>query len=298
MDGMKVSDVERIACPACRGRLAARGAQDGGRLVRGTLACGGCGALWPVDDGLPRLYREEDVRGTDKLMRHIYDGLPSLHDAAVRVLLPLFQIGGSERSFRDAFMRRLDLGSLGERQDGRPLRILEVGVGTGANLPLLQRDVPPGVDVEIWGLDLSRGMLRQCDKRLRRRPDPRVRLLLGDAHALPFEDATFDRVFHVGAMNSYRDPRRALAEMARVALPGTPIVVVDEQLDRSRPQGLYHRATFRLVTFYDPAPHCPVELLPQGATDVLEEQISRFLYCLTFRMPARAIAEQDQAPTR
>jgi hypothetical protein len=62
-------------------------------------------------------------------------------------------------------------------------------------------------------------------------------------------------------------------------------VVVDEQLDPSREHGLYVRAAFRLLTFYDPSPHCPTELLPEGAYDVLEEQVSRFFYCLRFRMP-------------
>jgi SAM-dependent methyltransferase len=276
-------DVGLLVCPSCSDKLTWEGATARGALERGALECGGCRARWAVEEGLPRLYREEEIRGNDKLLRYFYDGLPSLHDAAVRMLLTLFQ-AGSESALREGYIGRLELASLAPRADGPPLRILEIGVGTGANLPLITRELR-GRDVEIWGLDLSRGMLRQCEARLRRRPDPRVRLLLGDAHALPFADASFDRVFHIGAMNSYRDPRRALAEMARVARPGTPVVVVDEQLDRSRPQNLYHRATFRLVTFYDPDPHCPIELLPAGATEVREEQLGRFFYCLTFRMP-------------
>ena len=63
---------------------------------------------------------------------------------------------------------------------------------------------------------------------------------------------------------------------------------MDEALDAERPQGLVHRAFFRAVTFYDKDPHCPVELLPEGAVDVRAEQMSRFFYCLTFRVPAAA----------
>ena len=73
--------------------------------------------------------------------------------------------------------------------------------------------------------------------------------------------------------------------MARVARPGTPIVVVDEQLDPARCHGLYHRLVFRALTFYTPDAVCPRADLPAGATDVLEEQVSRFYYCLRFRMP-------------
>ena len=142
--------------------------------------------------------------------------------------------------------------------------------------------------VELWGCDLSRGMLAVLTRRIERRRGwgQRLRLVQCDAHALPFADASFDRVFHVGAMNSYRDPKTALAEMARVAARETPIVVVDEQLDRSKAHGLYHRAVFRLVTFYDDHPHCPLEHLPPGATGVVEDQLSMFFYALTFRMTA------------
>jgi ubiquinone/menaquinone biosynthesis C-methylase UbiE len=108
---------------------------------------------------------------------------------------------------------------------------------------------------------------------------------MADAHALPFPDHSFDRVFEIGGLNGYRDPRLALAEMARVARPGTPIVVVDEQLD-GRARSLRDRLAFRLLTFYTRDAHSPRELLPPGAEGVLDEQITRFYFCLTFRTPA------------
>jgi len=275
-----------IVCPTCRARLTLTPpARPDEALHEGRLDCAGCGASWSIERGLPRLYHEATVRGSDRLMRLFYDGLPSLHDPLTRHLLPLLQAGGSEAALRDGYMKRIDLAALAPSPEGRPVRILEIGVGAGANLPLLQRDLPRGLDAEIWGLDLSLGMLRQCQRRLRCWMGTKVHLLAGDAHALPFLDGAFDRVFHVGAMGSFRDGRRVLAEMARVAVPGTPIVVVDEQLDPAREHGLLPRAAFRLLTFYDASPHCPVELLPPGATDVLEEAVSRFYYCLRFRVP-------------
>jgi ubiquinone/menaquinone biosynthesis C-methylase UbiE/uncharacterized protein YbaR (Trm112 family) len=273
---MNDAGLAQLVCPTCHGGLAPE---------RGSLDCRRCGASWPVDAGLPRLYRESTVRGTDRLMRVFYDGLPSLHDPLTRHLLPLLEAGGSEAALRDGYLKRIDLAALAPPREGRPVRILEIGVGAGANLPLLQRDLPRGIAAEIWGLDLSVGMLRQCQRRLRSWTGMPVHLLAGDAHALPFADGAFDRVFHVGAMGSFRDGRRVLAEMTRVAAPGTPIVVVDEQLDPGRAHRLHHRAAFRLLTFYDASPHCPVELLPPGVTDVLEEAISRFYYCLSFRAP-------------
>jgi len=112
-----------------------------------------------------------------------------------------------------------------------------------------------------------------------------VHLLLGDAHRLPFPDACFDRVLHVGGIATYRDPRRALAEMARVAKPNTPIVVVDEQLDPAAARSWYQWLAFKAMTLYEPGAHAPVEHLPRAAHDVRVEQASSFFYCLSFRVP-------------
>jgi ubiquinone/menaquinone biosynthesis C-methylase UbiE/uncharacterized protein YbaR (Trm112 family) len=281
---MNVQDVAWLACPDCHGPLVWQGMTSGGHLGEGRLDCGSCAARWPVQEDLPRLYHEERVRGPDRVLRTLYDGLPSLHDPLTAWLTPLLQ-GTTEARVREGYLRRLELSALRPRPDGQPVRILEIGVGAGANLPLLERELPRGLDYEVWGVDLSRGMLALCQRRITRAGHRGVRLLMADAHALPFPAHFFDRVFEIGGAGGYRDPRRALAEMARVARPGTPIVVVDEQLESGRAHSLPTRAAFRLLTFYTRDPHCPTELLPPRATGVLAEQLSRFYYCLTFRMP-------------
>lgn len=283
--GVHLDDLARLRCPAGGGRLCFEGAAPGGWLADGRLVRSDGGEPWPVADGLPRLYRDEQVVGPDRLMRHIYDGLPRLHDPVVKYTLPLFQTGGTEGALRNAYLRRIDLGSLKPRPDGQPVRILEVSVGAGANIPLIYRDLPPGLAVELWGLDLSVGMMAVARRRLARHPAWRLRLVAGDAHHLPFADHSFDRVFHVGAIGGFNDPAAALAELGRVASPGSPIVVVDERLDPAGRHRLLHRLAFRAITFYDDDPHAPVDELPDQAVDVRDEQISRFYYCLSFRMP-------------
>lgn len=237
-----------------------------------------------VKDGLSHLFREEEVTGSDRLMRTIYNYFCHVHNVSVKVLLPLFQ-KGTEEQFRDGYMPRLELSALRPRPDGRPLRILEVGIGAGANLPLIRRDAPPGLALEIWGCDLSPGMIDVLRRQLRKDGDRDVRLVMADVHALPFPDHSFDRVFHVGGVNGFRDPAKALDEMARVAVPGSPIVVVDEQLDLSQRPNLYHRAMFEMVTWYDSDPHSPVEAVPPEATSIVEDQLSLFFFALTFKMP-------------
>lgn len=262
-----------LACPACGGGL------DAG------WACAGCGRRWPDRGGLPALYEEAEVTGSDRLMRRFYDGLPSLHDPLTHHLLPRLQHGASEDDLREGFLRRMDLLRFaGRRAEEGPLRVLEVGLGTGVNLPRLARHLPRGLEVEYWGMDLSRGMLGQCQRRAVP-PGFTLNLVMGDVHALPFEDEAFDVVFHVGAMGSFRDPARALSELVRVARPGCRLVVVDEQLDPALPRSLRTRLAFWLVTFYDDQPGAPLAHLPPGVDDVRVDQITPFYYCLRFRKP-------------
>jgi len=250
--GLDTNDVGLLRCPACRGSLGFAAARVAASIERGVLGCARCGREYPIEEGIARFVDESQVAGREAFMRFIYDHLAVLHDPAVGYLLPLLQSSSAE-SLRAGYLRRLALDAL----DGRPARILEVGVGSGGNLPLLEALLPAEADVELWGVDLSLGMLDQCRRRLATTGTRRVRLLHADAHALPFPDAAFDRVFHVGGIATYRDPARGLAEMARVARPGTPIVVVDEQLDPSGAHSWFHRLAFRAITFYDADPAAP-----------------------------------------
>src|SRR5262249_26311488 len=158
---MTPADVGTLACPACRGPLEFEGQLAGSELATGTLRCGRCERRWPVCDGLPRLVDEERIQRADRFMRVLYDWFAPLHDPTPPALFPPLQ-GMPDGAARDGYMARPALGSLRPSGDGRRLRILEVGVGAGANLPLLERDLPRELDVELWGLDLSDGMLTRC----------------------------------------------------------------------------------------------------------------------------------------
>ena len=55
---------------------------------------------------------------------------------------------------------------------------------------------------------------------------PRARLLRGDMHALPFDDARFDQVLLVNSLSYAERPEVVVAEAARVLRPGGRLVAV------------------------------------------------------------------------
>lgn len=277
---MRIDDTRLLVCPITRSELAWDGTNLELMLVDGTLRSAEGGHVWPVVDGLPRLYREEDLRGTDRLLRHIHDRLPRSHRPLARLGLPLLQGGGTERSLLDAVLEHLRLAELRPRSD-RPLRLLELGVGTGVHLGVVRAAKPAAVDLEYWGVDLSASLLETCRQRWHNHPfDEWARLVLADAHRLPFPDDSFDRLFHVGGLGRFDDPATVLGELLRVAAPGARVVVVGKRLDPREEQAPAFQAAFRLLTLHEPEVRVSA---PDAAVHVVEEQLSRFFYALSFR---------------
>lgn len=89
--------------------------------------------------------------------------------------------------------------------------VLEVGVGTGRNLPHYR------TARSVTGIDPDRAAL---DRARRRRCPAPVELVEGSAHDLPFPDGRFDAVVACLSLCTIPDPARGLAEMHRVLRPG------------------------------------------------------------------------------
>src|SRR5260221_3958427 len=93
-------------------------------------------------------------------------------------------------------------------------RVLEVGAGTGFNLP----HYPAGVD-QLTLTDGMEGMLRRARKRAGR-VGRKVETTTAPVESLPFEDASFDTVVASLLLCSVDDQDRALGEIRRVLKPG------------------------------------------------------------------------------
>jgi len=101
-------------------------------------------------------------------------------------------------------------------------RILDVGVGTGLELPYF------GPEHEIIGVDLSEPMLRKAQERVRAQSLRQVTgLCVMDAARLAVADASFDVVIAPYVITTVPDPEGTLDEFARVVKPGGEIVLLN-----------------------------------------------------------------------
>ncbi|HEX5133424.1 MAG TPA: class I SAM-dependent methyltransferase [Candidatus Krumholzibacteria bacterium] len=102
------------------------------------------------------------------------------------------------------------------RLDVRGKRVLEVGAGTGRDsLELASRGA------EVWTLDYSDESLSL----MRGVAGDRIRIVCGDALALPFRNGCFDIVFHQGLLEHFRQPLDLLSENHRVLRSGGCLLV-------------------------------------------------------------------------
>lgn len=100
----------------------------------------------------------------------------------------------------------------------RGLRLLDIGCGTGANLPLLREAV--GSNGKLAGVDFSSLALNFA----RQNVGAGASLLQSDALCLPFPDDAFDCVTLLDVLEHLRDDECALREVRRVLKPGGSLV--------------------------------------------------------------------------
>lgn len=100
-------------------------------------------------------------------------------------------------------------------------RILDIGIGSGLNLPFYSNRAG-----EIVGIDPSPGLLARARDNARGLPCP-VRLLTGSAEQIPLDDRSIDTVVLTWTGCSIPGITTALSEMRRVLRPGGRLLFVE-----------------------------------------------------------------------
>lgn len=218
-----------------------------------------------IRDGIPVILRSDDVAGWNRTAQRGYDWLSLVYDFMYR-----FNIGNIGKWLNE-------IAAIIEIRPGD--RVLETSVGTGQQFRNLHNH---GVDARFYGNDISFGMLRRCRKN-QRKWGIDIGCVQGNAEALPFGDALFEVVYHIGGINFFNDKERAINEMIRVAQPGGRIHICDESAKFKERSHLFGRFMPDSDTgVYDP----PERFIPDAMVDVTTRQLwDGLFWMVSFQKP-------------
>ncbi len=221
---MRKSALDILRCPADSHRFTLeRGhPEPDGHILDGDLKCAGCGALYPIKDGVPHLLPNAAA---------VVDGVnfKSLQDKTIERFgwewrkyqqwgwLPDYPdlpeaeekfYGGLIDHTRAAFWSK----SLFDKEDLKPEhRILDAGCGNGrfSNCASETGATVVGVDLG-WGVYSAFANLRHKDN---------VHIVQGDLFRLPVADEAFERVFSIGVLMHTGNAKLATQAIASKAKP-------------------------------------------------------------------------------
>jgi ubiquinone/menaquinone biosynthesis C-methylase UbiE len=122
----------------------------------------------------------------------------------------------------DLTMRNRRLAPYRERViSGAAGRVLEIGIGSGLNLPLYSSQVK-----EILGLEPSARLLEMSRRTAARLSLP-IRLVEGSVEAIPIDDRSIDTAVSTWTLCTIPDAGQALREICRVLRPGGQLRFVE-----------------------------------------------------------------------
>lgn len=199
---MKQSLLPLLRCPRCGGGLSLHSSDPLGQpeVESGTLACGGCGAAYPIVRAVPRFVPVDNYAQSFGLQwnRFRQTQLDSYTGTTIS---------------RDRFLRQTgwSLDAL------RGARVLDVGCGAGRF-----SEIVLSAGAEVIALDYS-GAVDGCWENFR--GHPRLHVIQADVYALPLSPAQFDFVYCFGMLQHTPNPRNAFLCLLAALKPGSRLAV-------------------------------------------------------------------------
>jgi SAM-dependent methyltransferase len=192
---MKLSALDVIVCPHCKGELALEtSAKEAAEIIEGTLACRECGNVYPITKGVPRFVPQDAYAQSFGYQWNWFRTvqLDSINESSESEEALVGATGWSDGDFQ-----------------GR--RLLDAGVGAGRFA-----DRASAKGAEVFGVDLTMAVdaaYRNIGTR------PNVHLFQADIFALPFRDNTFDLAYSIGVLHHTPAPQEAFARVAATVKP-------------------------------------------------------------------------------
>ena len=195
-------------CPICKVRL---------RQKEGALRCPSCSQVYPIMEGIPDFISEDLSRSTDPVLRRMrfIDHMAGIYETRLWYPIVLYIYGGSH----SPSLAQL-ISTVSHKVQSTKGRVLDIACGPGT---FGRRIASPSR--EVFGIDVSMGMLRQGAAYIARDSISNVHFARARVEALPFEDGFFDAVLCCGSLHLFADTTVALREMARVMKPAAILVV-------------------------------------------------------------------------
>jgi len=220
------------------------------------------GVKYPIEGDIICFLDNISLTGNNKNYQKMYDRFSGFYDLATQIYAR-FKNGNEKK-------RILQYLSLLDIKNGD--KVIEISIGTGRNIKFLN---PNAV---FYGVDISLGMLKRCQKKMKRLKREII-LLQAEAEFLPIKENSFDVVFSAGGFNFFNDPGKAVIEMLRIAKSGAKILITDETEKL--------RLKFSKNDFYKANPiKPPAFYLPDYCRNIEYKEIcDGDLYVLTFHKP-------------
>jgi len=224
------------------------------------------------NSGIPNLINNDYMIGDNEKYMKMYNWMSRVYDFGETIGGKLLY-GNQVHQMRQEMMNKL------EWKDNAS--VLYVSIGTGNDLQYIPKTIDKK-SIAISGIDISMGMLQKCKRKFGKKLN--ISLLNCCAEDLPFNDNSFDIVFHVGGINFFNDKQKAIDEMIRVAKKNTKLLIADETNDLIDKQ--YKKSNFTKKYYKDKTINLSEieKLIPstvkEKKTDILWN--GKF-YCITFR---------------
>ncbi|MCZ7399196.1 MAG: geranylgeranyl reductase family protein [Candidatus Methanoperedens sp.] len=120
-------------------------------------------------------------------------------------------------------------------------RVLDAGTGTGETIKAIVKNSNPS---EVIGIDISKGMLKIAREKIK---DKGVSFEIQDITALPYPDNSFDVVTCTWALETLKEPKKAVTEFLRLINKDGYVIYVFHSLPTDMTGKVYSYLTERML---------------------------------------------------